>query len=314
MDYEPEISAEDTQPRAPIVVPLERPQETLPEEPRGCANPLLLLFVLLSLVILFVATVGLAGVAGYRDGVNDAATYAARTRVAVLGTQRALIGSDLQSTNWESALARCEYVGTLQPGDPGIAKCIDDAQRALSATPTPTTTPTSLPLTATLAPTLALTATQSQAVSPQSVSQELMARAQEELRKGQYETAIPMFEAVLADPTFSRQEIVPVLCSTYEKYGSQLDSEGRVSEMVVVISKAIKMSCRLTRNDWEFTINAAQLYLDAKGYLDAGNYTSADKVFRRLMALTTSYQDTKVLGCQTFAKVGDTDASTQYSC
>lgn len=325
IDHEPPVSADDTQPRAPIIVPLEREPDpdaiVIPDEPRGCSNPLLIVFVTLCLLLLFVATVGLACVAGYRDGVNDAAIYAARTKVAVLGTQRAYIITDQQSANWEAALVRCQYVGTLQPADPAISKCINDAQRALSATATATITPT-LALPTVTPTTLASTAPPSASTpGPSTAStgfdpQEWYARAQEELRNGNLEQARDLLEAVRgADPTFNQKEVETALCSTYETLGSQYDRERRLSEMVIVINKALKMNCRLSPNaNWEFTINAAQLYLDAKGYLDAGNYAQADSVFRKLMRLTTIYQNTKELACQAFAKAGDTDALKTYSC
>ncbi len=330
LDPEPALSADDTQPRAPVIAPLERAD--VPPEPdeepsaRGCANPLLILFVLASLLLLFVAIVGLAGVSGYRDGVNDAATYGANTRIAAIGTQIPHIVQDLQAARWDSALARCQYVDRLRPGDQNIARCIAQSQQGLSATPTFTPTATPLPATSTVAPTVTPTnasvgiATQAATLAATSADnaafapQAWLARAQEEIRKGNYETAMNYLEAICgADAAFDKQEVETTLCSTYETLGNQYQSDNKLSEMVIVITKAEAMNCHLNpQSAWDFTINAAQLYLDAKGFLDAQNYSLADRDYLKLMAIAPGYMDTAKLACQAFGKAGDTAASKKY--
>jgi len=326
IDPEPPILDDDTQPRAPLITPIERisDQPVPPENAehpddarRGCANPLLILFVIATMLVMFLAIVGLAGVVGYRDGSNDAATHAAVARVVAINTQIPHIQTAVQTGDWQDALLRCTYVGTLQPGDAGITQCIANAQQALSATPT--SNPTRTPLPAAVTPMLATTsaaltiALTSTPAAP--APQEWLAHAQEAIRQNDFETAISYLEAIRStDATFDQQEVTTTLCSTYEKLGSQYDRPETLSKMVIVINKALKMQCRLSVDTWAYTVNAAQLYLDAKGFYDAGSYAQADTDYRKLMSLAATYQDSKTLACQAFSKAGDSSAAKVYNC
>src|ERR1700694_1187400 len=135
LSSEPPIAADDTQPRVPIIQPLDRmpsdPEGDAEPSPGGCSNPRLILFVILSLLFLFAAIVGLAGVAGFRDGTNDFRTRQVNTQVADINTQVAHISQDVQANRWNLVLVRCAYVATLQPGDITMANCIKQAQQVL---------------------------------------------------------------------------------------------------------------------------------------------------------------------------------------
>ncbi len=320
-DPDPPIAADDTQPRPPLIMTVQR-DEPLDDAPqRGCANSLLILVVAAMFMGLCVAIIGLAGAAGYRDGSNDAATHTVNTRIAAISTQLPHISQDIAAANWDSALLRCAYVGTLQPGNQAIAGCIAGAQAALSATPTPTSTVTALPPTATPsnAPTSATKTAGTAAATSDSANNGFSptaawARALEENRKNNFETAVGYLEAIreLA-PNFNTKDVTSTLCSTYENLGNEYQAGARLSEMVIVINKALDLSCHLADSSWAFTINAAQLYLDAKSALDSGDYARADRVYRDLlMPIAPSYLDTKALACQAFNKAGDTAAQNKY--
>jgi two-component SAPR family response regulator len=82
--------------------------------------------------------------------------------------------------------------------------------------------------------------------------------------------------------------------------------------MIQVIEKALKIR-PLTNTDWAFTIDAAKLYLSAKGYLLAGDYGRAANVFARLMDIAPLFStDTKTLACDAFAKAGDAANASRF--
>jgi hypothetical protein len=220
-------------------------------------------------------------------------------------------------------LARCTRIATERPGDPAIVNCINQAEQALSATPTLAVTQT-LSATTLPAPTITLAVvsptgladvTPTVTVNPtEALLLELWTRAQEAFRQSQFETARGFLEALQeADKTYNAHDVVTMLCSTYESLGNIYQNPAQLSQMVVVMNKALSMNCRLQHTDWAFTVNAAELYLDAKGYLVAGDYSRADTVFKRFMAIASGYLDGKTYACQAFNKAGDS-AATQLYC
>jgi len=313
--YEPEITPDDTSPREavpPIITTFERsgvePEEP-EEQPRaGCGSPLLIAAVTLALLCLFVTSVGLAALAGWRDGNQIKLTRQAATVVANIAEQATLAHDNCEQGRYELCMVGCQYIATLQPAYPGMAACIANAQIALSATPTPTTAPTNVPPTATPSPTFA-------PASDGSISrEELLARGEEAVRNSDYESAMKWLEALRGlDVEFRRKDVEDMLVKTYVALGGQYKFEGRLSEMIIVIRKALKIRS-LPDTDWEFTINVAEIYLSAKGYLDAGNIEMADKTFARLMEMAPTFMDTKAQACKAFAAAGNTTASQKYNC
>ncbi len=301
LDHEPDRSLDDTQPR-----PIRAFQDTTEEPRRGCGNPLLVGLVGLMLLMMAVATIALAAIAGWRDGGIARQTQRAVALAATLDRQATLGWQDIANQQYELAFSRCDYVATLQPLYPEMRTCMSTAQAALNATPTPTVTPTPIPPT----PTPSLTPP-SGGFSPE----ELFARGQEAVRRTDYEGAMGWLEALRAlDASYRRQEVEDMLVQVYLALGQQYRFEGRLSEMVNVIEKALKIR-PLTGTDWGFTVDAAKLYMSARGYLDAENYTLAAQVFARLMATAPTFSsDTKPLACKAFAAAGDTASAQKYGC
>ncbi len=317
-ESEPPPTSDDTHPR-PATTALER-AEAVPsaaEEAQpasGCGSPLLIGAVALAFLCLFVTSVGLAGYAGWRDGVQSAQTRKAATVVAYAGAQATLARQDCDEGRYELCNERCAYVATQQPGFPGMEACMSLAQIALSATPTPTATVTVALSPAPPTPTPGSTTAASTESAGGFTAEELYARAQEAFRRPDYEEAMKWLEALRGlNADFHRKEVEDMLVVTYQALGGQYQFEGRLSEMIVVIKKALQIR-PLPNTDWEFTINAAELYLSAKGYLDAGNYELADKVFIRLMDTAPSYLDSKALACTAFASANDSASLKKYGC
>jgi len=343
VNYEPPLSADDTRPRSPIAVPnephgdprpvLKKPPLTTvyddtslfdaPSRP-GCASPLLVVFTLAALLALFIGVVGLAAAAGYRDGRTDSATRAAGTQIALVATQRIAIGTDSDSGNYELLLVRCQYVAAQVPGDVTMRACIATAAFALSATPTMLPASPTLPAaTRTSTPTRAPSGTPASTGVPVNSGDpslpDLFAQAQTAVTAGKVEDlerARDLLEALRGvDIAWNQRQVEPLLCGVYESLGNVYDSARRLSEMVIVISKALTMTCRLDPSkSWAFTVNAAQLYLTAKGYLDAGNYPQAIRVYKRMMDSSPTFQDTSDLACEAFRKGGDNAAVSFYKC
>lgn len=286
-------SLEDTQPRR-ITLPSE-------EEPPsgGCGNTLLIGTVALFLLFMFVAVVGLAGLAGWRDGGIARQTQRAVALAGTVEGQLTLAANDLANQQYGLARGRCQYILEQQPFNRSAAECLSTAQAGLLATATPTPVPptaTPTPLPETPMPTPA-----GGAFTPE----ELFARGQEAMRRSDWESAMSWLEALRAlDGTFRRREVEDMLVTVYQALGNQYRFEGRLSEMVVVIEKALKIRA-LPDTDWQFTINATKLYLSARGYLDAGNFALAAQVFATLMEIAPSYLNTRELACRAFNAAGD---------
>lgn len=299
MDHEPAVTLEDTHPR-PAVAP---PPSIELDAPRS--NRLIVGTVLVALVFMCVASISLAGVAGWRDGYTAFQTLKASTQVAYIEKQQALANDDLKNERYEIAFERCKYILTLQPYYPGAAACLTTAQLALSVTPTATTSPTPIPLTPTPAPT-------NTPGSGLPSAEELFIRGQTAIRDGNYETAMNWLEALRGlNANYRRKDVEDMLVKTYLALGDQYKFQGRLSEMVVVIKKALQIR-DLGDTDWPFTINVTELYLSGRDYLNAENYTLASQVFERLMGMAPTYLDTRDLACQAFTKAGNTAAFTKY--
>lgn len=305
VDQESPVSLEDTQPRKPVL-PVEAQHEQEEEARRGCGSTLLISLVVLGVLFMMLATVALAGVAGWRDGGLARQTQRAAALVGTLDRQATLAWEGLANKQYELSLARCEYIATLQPLYTGLITCISTARSALSATPTPTLTLTPTPPPDTPVPTPP--AGGEAGYTPEA----LFALGQEALRRPDYEAAMGWLEALRAlDGSYRRQEVEDMLVQTYLALGEQYKVERRLSEMVVVIRKALKIRS-LPDTDWAFTIDVTELYLSARSHLDSGQYALAAQVFATLMERAPNYLDTKTLACRAFSQAGASASSAKY--
>ncbi len=310
----------------PVITTLERVDSTpdLSEESPsgGCGNRLLVMGTILALFVLFLASVGLAGLAGWRDGHEIAQTRQAATLVAYVGVQATQARQDCDQGNYELCYTRCEYIATQQPSFPGMAACMAAARIGLSATPAPTVSPTVMPTASLTTASPAASAPATQAAPPPGTAAvtgsgdyspaDLFARAQDAIRTSDYESAMKWLEALRGiDAEFHRKEVEDMLVKTYLTLAQQYKNQDRLSEMIIVVRKAQKIQS-VDDTGWSFEATVADYYLSAKGYLDAQNYALADQVFNRLMAMTTTYRDTKILACQAFSGANDTTALKKW--
>jgi hypothetical protein len=221
--------------------------------------------------------------------------------VALNGTldgQATLAWQDLSTENYELADARCKYLIEIRPEYPGMRNCISTAQAAINATPTftPTTQPTEMVI-----PTVEAAPTTSGAITPE----QLLARADDQINKSDFENARKTLEALhgLAHD-FRRQEVEDKLVTVYLTLASKYEFEGRLGEMVNVVSRAEQirdLSADPNTQKWPVTKDAAVLYISAKNYAAAQNVALAVSVYRTM--LTRGYNnflDTKQLACATF--------------
>ena len=316
IEPEPEPTLEDTQPRI-----VEAVAEDWEEPRRGCGSRLLVALVVLILMGMALVTFALAALAGWRDGGLIRQTERAGAVAGTLDRQATLGWQDLADGRFELAFTRCDYVATLQPGYPDIRSCVSTAQAGLNASPavTSTTTPDAAVSPAPVTPSPdpgSPTPSLTPPAHPGGFSTaELFARGEEAARRSDYENAVSWLEALRAlDSSYRRSEVENMLLTAYQALGSQYRFEGRLSEMVVVIRKALRINS-LSDTDWAFTIDAAELYLSARGYLEAGNIPLAAQVFRTLMERAPTFStDTKTLACRAFSEAGDTAALSQFEC
>ena len=314
---EPPFADDDTQPRAPIIQEFTRIGEEAPieeeEQPErsGCRNPLLIGTVIIAFLCLFLTALGAAGFAGYRDGLNIQGTSHAVAIVGTVGAQATLVQVDCAANRFELCYERCKYIATQQPSYPGMAACMSKAALALSATPTPSPTVTMPP------PTVAPNVVATEASGGGGFSREdMFVRGQLAYRTNSYEDAEKWLEAVRGlDADYQRQDVEDMLYNTYLAIAKQDQNEGKLSEMVITIEKARAIKPLSPESGWDFTVNVAQLYLDGRAYLAAGNLVQADRVFKLLMDQTPDFQqDSRKLACQAFAQSGDTAATAKYNC
>lgn len=304
--YEPPIIETDTKP-----IRANRPNrmDSGENEGGGCLSRLFGLAVFLGIVVMFVAGVALAGFAGARDGRNLRLQAQSGTLTAGYFEQATLAYQDLDNGLYELALERCNYLIAQQVNFPGADECIRRAQVALAATntPTPTPEPTAIPATNTPPPT-------AQIANPDGTidSAQLLALAQTAFDSGNYTDAEAYLEALRGqDANFERSRTEALLFETYLSLAAQYKASGELSQMVIAARKA-GLIRSLDSTDWQFTINTTELYLSAKGYLDAQNYAESARVFGILIQQAPTYLDTKVLACEAFTKANDTTRYNQY--
>jgi hypothetical protein len=317
---EPELQPDDTQPRKPVTIaePSVASGDTQPtpaQNTSGCANRLLVVVTIVGLLGLFVVTVGLAAFAGLRDGQQLRSTVVANTQVAEINDQATRGAQDITQGNYEGALLRCGYVMTLQPNYPNVGLCAQTAQAMLSATPTFTPSATFTPRPPTATPTTPPAPTTGADTGASVDSQ--IALAEHASLTNDYERARAILEAVRGRTDLTdaqRAKIDDDLFNTYLALAEQYKFDNDLSSMVIVIKAAQKIRS-IDNTQWPAELDAAELYLSAKGYYDALNYVTAAKVFPLLLTRYGDYGgDSKAMACTSFAKVGDSADAKTFKC
>ncbi|MBX3063476.1 MAG: hypothetical protein KF726_10905 [Anaerolineae bacterium] len=303
MIQEPPITQGDTKPRRPV-------DPSAEPERRGCANPLLTAVVILALLGMFVMMLGVAAFAGYRDGGVVRQTQKAVALYGTMDGQATLAWRNLDEGNYTIARERCVYIIGINAQYPGMRNCVSTAEAALNATPTFTPSPTA---TITPLPTATVDTSASTSTSAGFTPDSLFNNAELAYQQADYETAQAYLEALRGlDFNYRKQEVEDRLVDVYLKLAAKYQAEGKLAQMVVVIQRARDIR-NIDNTGWTYTMDATNLYLSARDYLNAQNYGMAAQVFRNLFAIgAINYLDSKTLGCEAFSKAGDTASFQQY--
>jgi len=271
----------------------------------------MIMAVIVVLLMMSITTIALSGFLGYRDGGNQRQTIRAAAMVDTAFLQATLGFRDLESGQWEIAFNRCDYAAKqMQPGNSAfqgaMASCRSTAMAAINATNTPTTAPSPVP------PTLTPSTTPSGPSGDFSLD-DMYNRAQDAIRKNDYETAVSWLEAVRAkDYTYRRLEVEDALVNAYLTLAGNYRFTKSYSQMIIVVRKAQKIRS-IDNTDWVFTANMAELYMSARSHLDSQQYALAAQVFKTLMTSAPQFSDDlKTLACQAFQLAGDTTSQGQF--
>ncbi len=118
---------------------------SLEETPPSKSRRLPIFLIAIGLLALLVLTMGVAIWGGYQSGLKQHQLQAQATRSAELNTQFDLGVADLSAGNNDMAQQRFEYILSIDPGYPGAADKLEEAQAVLQITSSPTPTPLPLP-------------------------------------------------------------------------------------------------------------------------------------------------------------------------
>lgn len=312
---EPPVDPEDTKPRAPVgdvLAAQEPPLNALDDTAESVtvhyapsSTPtLLLLTVMAGTVCLCLLLVGFAGFAGYRDGLVTNDARITQTLATGIAQQYATGVVDLDSGYAELAAARFSWiVETIQAP---TEYALDSAQRlaqartmeAYTPTPPPTVPPT---LTATPRPTLTPT---SEALSPTPPvtgtptgpnPETLYQNAAQAMTLSRYEEAIEWLESLRAlAPNYSPGEVTAMYLDALTMQGriylrgQNQDGEDRLQRGVLLIYRADEIG---TVEPPELLGEAifVEMYLNARSYVNGGNYAAAVPVLEELCAMNCGW-------------------------
>lgn len=311
---EPPVDASDTRPRpaaaspetalAAEEPPIDPRADTAPKPaaapPRAGTRPLLLLAVMAGTLCICATLVGLAGFAGYRDGLATNDARVTETMATGIYEQYATGVADLEAGNAELAALRFEWiVETIQPAAPYMhdsAMLLETARAvaAFTATPTPSATPTAslTPLPATDTPTATIMPT-SGAVPDGDASydpEDMFQQAEMALRVGDYEDAIEWLDALRAiAPDYRVSEVRPRLMEALTRQGliyirgANTDGEDKLQRGVNLIYRAQELGS-VEPGSALYEAQVAERYINARSALAGNNYAVALPILEQLCA------------------------------
>lgn len=315
---EPPVADDDTHPRPPVAPPqgaypnedeqvaalmadpkewARRPVRTTGDHPvsRPPGRPLLMATVMLGAVCMCLMMVSMAGFAGYRDGLATNDARMTQTLATGIALQYEIGVTDLQAGYAELAAERFAWIveeiqaPTQYALDSPIQLAIARTIAAYTPTPYPTPTVTTTPqpsVTATIMPEPALpaTATLELLQDPEYYYNQALAA----MRVARYEEAIQWWDALIAlAPTYRRPEVQAGLLEALTKLGRMYlaganpDGEDRLAQGVNLIRRASKLGT--VEPEWLVgEANFAELFINARNYVNAGYYSAALPVLNEL--------------------------------
>lgn len=304
---EPPLAEEDTRPKAPLGLrepvfvewsghepPVDPLLDTAPRpvaQPVRPRTPVLLIGLVLGCTLcICVMMAGLAGYAGYRDGLATNDARVTQTLATGIAEQYTAGVADLQSERYELAIDRFSWiVKTIQPAPDYLRDSPEllakaSTLNAYTSTPTPSQTPTpTLTPTPTQLPTAEASGTPS---GPDSAT--LYDQAYNAMLVNDLEGAIEWLDSLTAlDPAYRTQEVqamyleaLTVLGRTYLR-GQNEDGEDMLARGVLLIYRADDIG-DVEPPDLLYEADFAERYLNARSYVNGGNYDAALPVLERL--------------------------------
>ncbi len=292
----------------PIGHPLPPPEDQVarlladPEEwaaaqrsPAPSARLLIVGVVMASTLCLCLAMVGMAGFAGYRDGLATNDARITQTLATGIAQQYATGVADLQGGYAELAEARFAWiVETLRAPtqyalDSPIQLAVARTVAAYTDTPLPTATWTPTP-TPTASPTPAATPTPDPLQNPAYFYEQ----AETAMRLADYEAAIEWLDALVAlDPTFRPEEVRALLLQALTQQGKiylrgqNVDGEDKLARGVYLVYRANDLG------EIEDTLLGEAIfvekYVNARNYVNGGYYDAAIPILEELCSINCGW-------------------------
>jgi tetratricopeptide (TPR) repeat protein len=234
--------------------------------------------LLLGLLVLIVA-LGLGGMAGYGQGVNERINAQGTLVGSQLGEQFSLVQQDLDAGRYSVARQRLEYIIQQDPSFPGAADKLAEVMvnQAITPTPVPSNTPTITP-------------------TPDLRSQEtIFADAEQKLKDKDWTALMGLLDSLRkADPTYKAVFVDGM-------YYTALRNRGVDQIMGIGAYKTVNMEAGI----YDITIaerfgpidgyagglvNGAKLYIIASSFWDV-NWQQAVEYFRQVYSYTPNLRD-----------------------
>lgn len=262
---------------------------------------LLYAVVMLSTLCLCMMLVALAGFAGYRDGLATNDAKITQTLATGIAQQYATGVADLDQGYAELAAARFSWIVETLQAPAGVA--FDSAQRLATAraimsytpTPAPTATPSPTPtVPPTRSPTPAPTEPATATISPLEDPAYLYDQAATAMRVTHYEDAIEFLDALRAiDPTYRPTEAKAMLIEALSEQGKiylnglNKDGEDKLARGVLLVYRANELGT--IDNRLYGAAIFAEMYINARSYVNGGYYAAALPILEELCALNCEW-------------------------
>jgi len=307
----------------PPTRPVQRPAGPDAPEGRGSSTTLLVVILVIGLC-LSCSIIGLAGLAGYNDGVQALERYARSTRQADINTQYNLALTDVAAGNRELAAMRLQHVVLTLGAPAGSPAALLTEVLAVTATPTASPTPTPSP-TLQDSPTPSPSPTGGIALSAEA----LFAEAQAALTVRDYATVINRLDILRGlDPAFRQEDVNTMLFEALTTLSRQYltgQDTNRLAEGILLAEQARAiapigdlgyeayvagryldglnaegMECLLAVREWESVYSEAPQYRDvlqrlANSYAACGDaytyqteFCPAEQYYRRALSLVNN--------------------------
>lgn len=262
----------DTQPISPFRddIPLTTTIDPEADGKRGgCGMRVLIGGVLL---LLSVAIVALAGLAGWTNGQREANRILAATHSAAVDEQISSIPGDVESGNLVLLNARILWLMTQTPGVSNLSDIMATGTALyINHLPTPTFTPSP-----TFEPTTTPDTQQVVIPTPENGSYDLAAllsEAQADVSTQQWQDAIDLLDVILGvDPTFQTAQVRQLMSEALNSYARYLYNANQPAAANLIVGRATEFGP--LAEGLSFERDAAELFLTAKAGVSTGSQTA----------------------------------------